>query len=330
MPIIQPGLGDVHVDVPLSNVSLAFIQNADNFVASRIFPIINSPAKSNQYFTYDRDFFLRDLMQERAPGASAVELSYAVGTQSFNCRVYAAKRAIDDQIRGNADAAIDLDREATELLTSQALINREVNWASNYFGSGIWATDLTGVAASNPTPSQFQRWDRDASTPIEDVRTAMRTVQESTAHKPNVAVVGKHVYDALLDHPDIIARLDRGQTTGPAIVQRQNLAALFELEEIMVMEAVRTTSVEGASTPVRSYIGGNNFLLAHRAPSPGLMTASAGYTFIWTGLMGAGSGTVIKRYREEKVASDIIEIHQAYDQHLVAADLGYMFLDAVS
>jgi hypothetical protein len=56
------------------------------------------------------------------------------------------------------------------------------------------------------------------------------------------------------------------------------------------------------------------------------MTPSAGYTFSHTGYTGAtGNGTRIKRFRMDAIESDRIEIDMAYDQKLIAADLGYFF-----
>lgn len=34
----NPTQADLHVNVPLTNVSVAYIQNASNFIASKIFP----------------------------------------------------------------------------------------------------------------------------------------------------------------------------------------------------------------------------------------------------------------------------------------------------
>ena len=56
------------------------------------------------------------------------------------------------------------------------------------------------------------------------------------------------------------------------------------------------------------------------------MTPSGGYTFSWTGAIGAGdSGGRISRFRLEQLKSDRVEIEMAFDQKLVSADLGYRF-----
>lgn len=336
MSFTQPSRGDVHVNGPLTNVSVAFLQNAAAFVAARVFPNIPVMKQSDAYFTYDRGEFNRDEMEERAPGTESAGGSYTIGNDTYYARVRAYHKDVPDQVRDNQDDPINLDREATEFVTKKALIKREVTWASTYFTAGdpgdTWTFDVDGAASRSasfdPTSAgnnDVVHWNDSSSTPIEDVRLLKRYVLESTGFMPNVLTLGRPVFDALVDHPDLVGRLDRGQTVGAAQVNKDALAALFELDEILVMDAIQNTAKEGA-TAVHSFIGGKNALLSYRPASAGLMTPSAGYTFSWTGHVGAGDdGMRIKRFRMENLASDRVEIEMAYDQKLISADLGAFF-----
>jgi len=320
MPFIEPSRSDVHVDGPLTNISIAFLQSQDAFVADRVFPNIPVMHQSDVYYTYPKGEFNRDDMELRAPGTESAGANYRLGTATYSAPVRALHKDIADQVRANSDSPLAPDREATEFLTQKALINREVQWASNYFTSGVWDTDVSSGLA----------WDG-AGTPIEDVRTGVRTVLQNTGFKPNTMVLGKQAYDILVDNADIIGRLDRGQTSGPARALRESLAALFELDQILVMEAVQNTAGKGL-TDSHSFIGtGLDALLCYAAPSPGLMQPSAGYTFSWTGFLGASqNGMRMKRFRMDHLESDRIEIDQAYDQKLVASELGYFFDDVTA
>jgi hypothetical protein len=327
--VVQPGISDVHIDRPLTDVSLAFLQEQDMFVADRVFPMIGVDKPSDQYFTYDRSYFYRDEMEQRAPATESAGGTYKISNDSYNTRVWAFHRDVPDQIRASADAAIQLDIEATQFLTHKALIRRERLWVENYFGTGVWGTDITGVSSS-PTGPQVLQWDNAGATPIEDIRAGRRSVLAVTGIRPNVLVMGRAVYDALVDHPTIVGRLDRGQTTGPAVVMRDALAALFEVDEVLVMDSVFEAAQEGATSAI-DFIGGKNCLLAHRPTSPGRLTPAAGYTFSWEGLLGAGAlGTRVSRMRMDHLKADRIEIEQAFDQKLVSADLGYFWSSIVA
>ena len=322
-----PTNGDVHVNAPLGNISIAFIQQSANFVADKVFPNIPVSKQSDRYYTYDRGYFNRDEMDVRAPGTETKGGSYTVdNTPTYFAPVYGFHHDIPDQVRSNSDSVLDADREATELVTTKAMIKREKLWVSKYFAGGLWTGgDVDGVSAS-PSSGQVLQWNDANSTPIENIRAAKTAVLEKTGFEPNTLVIGQRVFDALIDHPDIVDRVKYGQTSGgPAIADVAELIALLKVQRVLVMKAVENTANEGASNS-HSFIGGKKALLCYSTPTPGLMTPTAGYTFSWNGHLGAGAmGSRIKKFRMEALASDRVEIEMAFDQKLVAADLGYFF-----
>jgi len=341
MPV-QPSRSQVHIDGPLTQISLAFFQNAENFVADRVFPDIPVSKQSDAYFTIPRGDFNRDEMRRKAPGARPAMGGYDVGNDTYQCDVFAFGHPIPDEVRANADDPLDLDRQGSEFVSHKALIQREVSWAAGFLPAGtnpgnIWSFALDGAASRSAsldpsdgtgTNNDVIFWNRTASTPIEDVRLGKRTVQASTGYRPNVMTIGRPAYDVLLDHPDIVGRLDRGQTPGgPAMAKRDALAALFELDEILVMDGIVNTAAKGA-TAAHSFISGNHALLTYRPQNPGILVPSAGYTFTWTGFVGGGAtnaGTRIRTKRMDLEDSDLVQIDSAYDHKLVAGDLGFFF-----
>lgn len=322
----QPVGSDLHVNVPLTNVANGFLQAQGGFVADRVFANVPVSKRSDLYYMFDRSAFLRGEMRVRAPATESVGVGWTQSLQSYWIPVLALHHDIDDQRRANADSIFQLDRTATALLTSQAKITRERNWVRQYFVPGRWPLGVAGGSAvASGTVLRFS----DAnSTPVENMRKAIRTVQLACGFKPNVGVFGSTVVDALLDHPDIIDRLKAGQTPGgPAMANVNTLAALFGLEEIIVMEAVENRAAEGAPMDI-GFIGGNHILLVYRAPTPTIETPSAGYTFSWTGYLGATQdGMRFKKFRMEAIESDRIEVQMAYLQMQLMPEAGYFFAD---
>lgn len=323
----QPTRGDVHVNKPLTNISIAYMQDAANFVADTVFPNIPVPQQADRYYTYDRGYFNRDEMKERAPGTESAGSGYSVdNTPTYFARVYAFHHDIPDQVRANVDTVLQPDSDATKLVSQKALIKREKLWVTRFFQPALWTFDVDGVAAA-PTPgTQVLQWNDANSTPIEDVAAAQDAILEETGQLANILVVGRQVWTALKNHPDIIDRVKYGQTPGgTAKISLQALADLFEVQRIVVMQAIENVSVEGQAND-HAFIGGKKALLVFSPGSPGLQVPTAGYTFSWTGFMGAGAmGGRIKKFRMENLESDRIEIQMAFDQKLVSADLGYFW-----
>ena len=319
----------VHIDAPLTNLTVAFLQDANGFIADRVFPKVSVTKKTDKYYIYNRaDFNRTGQVQARAPRTQAPRVGMTLSQDTYSADVYSLATDYDFFTLANEDAALDIRAAGAQMLTHQLLIDREIKWASSYFAGGIWGTDWDGVASS-PSSVQVIQWsDYTNSTPIADVTKIMRTVQlKSGGFKPNVMVVGKEVRDVLVNHPTILARLNGGATvTNPALVTDAKLAEIFGVEEFMVMETVKNTAAEGL-TESNSFIGGKLAGFYYRPRSSGLMIPSAGYTFTWDELEGAsGHGIAIKSYRGDYLAIDgiaeVLEANLAYDHKVVSSDLG--------
>jgi len=336
MPL--PTLGDVHVNRPLTNLSVGYVQDQGDFVAHQVFPAIPVPNKSDVYYVYNRGDFFRNNMQKRAPGTPAAASGYKLTTNTYTADVWAEKKIIDDQIRANSDSPLQPDRDATFWLTQQALISRDVNWVAAYFKTSVWGTDITGVASGTPSASQALMWNKSGSTPIEDVFAGQLVIKKATGKWPNVLVLGAEVFMALLTNAEITDRLKYGQTApGPVVVTTSDLCALFKVKRVVVASAIQTTTTEDGNvssdtTPdTFDFIAGKNAGLFYAADAPGIFEASAGYTFNWTGLTGAtAAGMRIKKYRWEVDSADHVEIDSAYAFGLVSKYLGYFFSGIVS
>lgn len=326
----NPTRGDVHVNAPLTNISIAHIQKASHFIADRMFPNIPVSKQSDRYYVYDRGDFNRDEMKERAPGTESAGSGYDLdNTPTYYAPVEAFHKDVDDQIRANSDSVLAPDRDATIFVSQKALIRRERTFAIKALTAGVWSNEKTGVNSDVNPATEFLLWSDANSDPIGDIRSAKRAVLEATGFEPNKLCLGTVVMDALIDHPDIIDRVKYGQTPGaPAEVNASTIAQLFELEEVLVSKAIHNTAAKG-QTESSAFISGSNALLAYVAPSPGLMVPSAGYSFSWNGLLGASAmGGRVKRFRMDSLGADRIEIEQAVDQKVVGADLGFFFENA--
>ncbi len=327
----NPNRSDLHVDSLLTNVSVAVLQQETTFVANRIFAPVPVSKQSDLYAVYNAGDFHRDDMQVRAPGTESAGGGYRVDPNNrFFCQVYALHKDIADQEREAADPVFQLNRDATVYLTLKAQIKKERVFAQNYLTPGVWGTDLTGVPNPPIGLNQFLQWNDSNSTPIEDIRKAITLIAE-TGLEPNILILGRTVYDKLIDHPEIVDRVKYGTQSGERIstIGIPELAKLFRIDQVLVMSAVVNTAAEGQPT-LNNFINSNNALLAYKTPTPGRLVPSAGYDFQWRGLYRGNNGQRIKNFRLEWLDSDRIEIEQAFDLKVVAPSLGVFFSNAVA
>ena len=75
---------------------------------------------------------------------------------------------------------------------------------------------------------------------------------------------------------------------------------------------------------------GANALLLYTPPSPGLMTPSAGVTYVWRPMVNGGAIQYIRKGREERPRKDWIESHSFFAQVATETQSGYFFSSAAS
>lgn len=324
MPL--PTARDVHaVDQPLTDQSVAIIQSEADFgVPAEIFPTVAVDKESDKYYIFDQGDFARTDVLQRGVSDVAAELGFRLSEQSYFSQAFGGRVPLSRRVTANADAALqNLDAAAVRRITMDILIKRQKDWVTAFFGTSLWTGSTTG---SDITVAS--QWNNDESTPIEDVRAQFFGVQGKTGFRPNTMIVDALVHQELLDHPDIIARI---QHTQAGFLTEQILAQAFGVERYVVLWPIENTATEGA-TDVFARISGKHAALLYVTPSSGLMVPSAGYNFAWSPF-GNDLGVAFRRYTVEErgmAGTEYIEGNINYDFKLVSAVLGAFFSSVVA
>lgn len=324
---MNPTSNKVHVNRPLTMMSVAYMQEESSFIANQAAPIIPSDHKSDDYYVFEKEDFFRDEAEERAPGTESAGGEHKLHTESFRCKRYAFHEDVYDEDRENQDEAIDKDGEATELVTHKLLIRREKAWMGKFFKTGVWGNELAGVAGA-PGAGQFRRWDDYVnSDPRVQFKLGRRTILSSTGRVPNTLILSYDAKDALIDHPTFIERV---KYTSKESVTPEMIAGYFEVSRVLIAQAIENRAAKGAAADM-DFIAGKHALLCYVAPKPGKRTPSAMYTFTWKYQpVAPKEGVRVKKFRMEEIEADRIEAAQNWDDKVVAADMGFFFKDCVN
>jgi hypothetical protein len=330
---------DVHVQVPLTQIMIAYAQQSKDFIADKVFPVVPVDHTSDIYYKFGRRAYLQTNAAVRAPGTETPGVDWTFTKATYSTQTWGLHTDIEDQFRSNADSNFQLDTAGTELITQQILIRRDLQWVSTYFASGVWGETLTGTTSTSPSATQFTQFDVAGSTPIEMFRAARLRFKRRTGMMPNIAVFSANAYNSLLDHAEIIERI---KYTQAAFVTEQLIARVLEIDQVLVASAVQATNYDeeivADTAPTTQWITGpnssgdaNGILMCYSAPKPSRMTPSAGYTFAWNGYLGASAwGGRIKKFRLENIGCDRIEIEAAFSCTITAPELGTFFSGCVA
>jgi hypothetical protein len=323
-----PTVNDVHIDTVLTDLSVAYVMNP--MYANSAFPIIPVNHQTDKYYVWPKADWFRDEARKRAPGTPVARGGKRLSNDSYFAEIYEWGDKIPREVLGNADNQLSLDLAATQYVMQILNIRRERDFAAKYLTTGIWGTDITGVA-SNPSAGQVLQWNAALSTPIDDVVAGIRTILLNTGRRPNTLILGFDVWAKLKTNAQILARVVNGQTSGQAAqITTTDLARLFEVERVIIAEAVYNTAKEGQAASM-SFIAGKVALLAYVDPNPSQNTLTAGATFVWNGMAnGSSMGTLIERWWNQDVRSFMIDGFANWDMKVVAADAGYFFTAIVA
>ena len=118
----MPAQGPIHVDRPLSNISLAY--QPTGLIADALFPTVPVKKESDSYFIFDKANSLRIPDTLRADGAEANQDNLVVSTATYRLQEHALKDIITDRQRENQDEGLNLEQALVEELTSKVLLER--------------------------------------------------------------------------------------------------------------------------------------------------------------------------------------------------------------
>lgn len=313
----QPTHSEIQVvDPVLTNMLVGYMQDQDRFVASRVFPSVPLDKQSGTYYSFTKKYFFLDSLKARTPGGVFARGGYGVDSATATAQLWGLEHPIADEARSNNQMPMALEQAGTQWLAQQSLIRKERAFSVDFMKTGVWATDDNNSATD---------WDDFTSgDPVDNVLTARRTISNNTGYDANSMTLGYIVHQALVNHPDIIDRVKYTQSGLLGTIE-SILAQAFGVANYWVGKASYNSANEGQTFSASAIID-DDCLVSYVTPTPGIMTASAGYTFAWDG--GGGLGQV-GSYRDQSVKSDILQHSEAWDQKAVATDVGYFFADIV-
>lgn len=310
----MPSLQQLHVDEALTQISIAYKNGA--LISEDVFPVVPVRKKTDVFFKFSKQHF-RTYKDAYEAGQLAQQIEVDLDSRgSYIADGHALDASITDDEREQADPGAQLEVEKTEKLTNIIALNQE----NNFWGSVVTTTNFT----QNATLSGTSQWsDYQNSDPVDALLGYKRTVQAAIGILPNTLAISRPVFDKLRNHPKIIDRVKYTKDGARGQLDRSDLASVFELQDVMVSDAVKQSVNEG-QVDALAYIMGKNALLFFKPDRPGLRTPTTGYTFVWTARTG------VLRWRQAERESDFLRVRKYYTQVVVAAAAAYYVVNAVA
>ncbi len=314
--LASPGIQQVHVDEVLTELSTNL--GANEYIASSVFPRVQVSDVTGIYFVFNRTHGNRDAGTElkRGLSARARRFGWDVTRATYQLERYTAENETDDLVREVADDVIGVDRRGVELCTGLLDLRLEKEVRDLAFTAANWSNTVT--------LSGVNQWNDPGSNILANLSTARIAVYLAANKKPNTLVMGLQVFEALALSDLLLERVKyTGTSQSPGAVTAQMMAALFQVDRIIVGTAIENTAAETLlDTYTPAFIWGKHALLTYVSQSPAREDPSAGYILTM--------GRAVDSYREENVTSNIIRANEEWKAVKTFAGAGYTFINAVA
>ena len=331
----QIAKGTFQPNIYLTNLSMAYFQDASRYVAKAIFPICPVQLSSARYYTFSKGDLLRDNVSRKPQFGKVQPAQMGQLDGSYSCSVDQVIVGIDqisalNYQRTNAPGVADPRRSKVKFIAEQMLLHQDIVFAENFFKAGVWTNEWSGSTSYSDTSKTFIKFNDDNCDPVVLFDELCTQVEQSTGRRPNRLGLGKSAFNALKANPAVVERVKYGgSSANPATVNERVLAELFGIEKVVVLSSIYNKASLGQADDMDFICDPKAAILAYATSSPAIDEPSAGYIFTWDMLGNGQYMPTIQFEGENGTHSEFIEGLFSADMKKTADDLAIFLKDCV-
>jgi hypothetical protein len=309
--------GAYYVDQALTNLSQAWTNDSGDFIAEKLFPVLQVEKKTGKYWAYNKDNLRIPSSTLRTGRSLTREATFGKSLQDFGpLQEHAVKDFISKDEYDMTDAPLSVESDSVANLNEIMLLAEEQDLST--------ILSNTSIITNNETLSSTDQWsDYANSTPFEDIKARIIQMRNNALKPANTIAFSWDVWMVLQDHPDLLDRVKWSQLGVMTEELMIRLFAPYGITRVLVGKVMKNTAVEGQADSLGS-VWGKHVWLAYITPTPGLRTVNGGYTLRLRG------GKYVDRWDERDPKGTYIRNNDYYDQVLFNADLFALIKDAVA
>lgn len=314
-------------NIYLTNMSMAYFQAMDQYVAKSLFPMLPVQLSTASYYKFSKGDLARDNVQRKPQFGKVAPAIMGQTDDSYACLVDQVITGIDqiatlNFTRSKAPGVADPRRAKAKFIAEQMNIHMDILFANGFFKTGVWDNEWTGGSSLSETGKTFIKFNDSNCDPIELFDMLKTLIQQNGRRKPNKLGLGIEAFNALKSCPAILDRVKYGGSTpNPATVNENVLAQLFGLKEVKVFESTYNAAPLGAEDDMKFICNPKDALLVYATDTPAIDEPTAGYIFTWD-MLGDGQVMPTLQYEGEPgTHAEFMEGLMATDMKKTADDL---------
>lgn len=257
-----------------------------------------------------------------AEGADYARITSTFDDFSYSCQEHGLEEAVSKRTQARYANIFDAFSWATARTAARVQANQEARVASLLYNTSVWngAGLTTGIT---------NEWDANHITdavPITDVENACRKVWAGCGMWPNALILNMEQFRnlRLLDTVKAaISASGAGFPTRASDITREMLAAVFNLDYIIIAGAARNTAKKGKSASFSHFWSSEYAMVARVATSSDMAEPCVARTYHWTGDGSSLDGTV-ETYYDEARRSDIVRVRMDTDEVVMYPECAHL------
>ncbi len=327
----------IHVARLESDWSLAYRQEPSNFVADQWFPMIGVQQIAGLYPKWAMENAFTNKAGTWRPGTIPPQGELKMDTPgTYACQRYAFEMSLAADLPYVADPAYNIEMATTQMVTDVLQLNKEIILADNYFKTGVWGIDITGVNTGETwTPGEvttgetFRRFNDADSDPIGLFKDSKLAIKQACGVNPNTVVMGEQVYEALRINPQLISlyRNPQGAEKVPTKLNEQMIAQALDIDKVIVARAMKNTAAPG-DTVALDWIFGKSLWYGY-VTTPGPLKTIAGMNLSFNDPLG-GFDTALARVPDLHSHTEYFQGFQCWCPVVMANSAGMFMYTAIA
>ncbi|MFH0957857.1 MAG: phage capsid protein [Pseudomonadota bacterium] len=299
----------------LTAVALAYRNK--NHIADAVLPRVLVGSQTFKYFKFDKGQLLTIPDTKVGRTSSPNKIEFRATEVESSTHDYGLEDPVPNSDIINAPANYSPLMYATEGLTDLIALDREKRASDLVFNASNYDAACKRTLA---TSEQFN--DFIASDPLEVILNALK----SMIMRGNIMVIGRDVFTMLCRHPKVVKTVNRNSGDS-GVARREEIAQIFELEQVLVGESWYNTSNKGQDVVLGSIWGKHIALLYRDLVAKGQRSRP---TFGIT----AQFGSKIAGSEYDKSiglrGGEMVRVGESVKEVICANDLGYFIENAVA
>lgn len=292
------------------------------FIGSQVLPTIEATQSAGTFGRIPLEALLQnpDVTRTSRSGYprgdwNFTEDSYATQERGFEVPVDAR----DARFYANY---FDAEMSAANLARDTVLRAREKRIADLVFNATTW----NGASLTTGITNEWDSNHKNNAVPIDDVENAVRKVYEGTGLWPNALIINRIVFRNLRNLDQIVDRITAsgaGSPAKPSDITAEMLAAVFDLDFVIVAGASKNTANKGQTATPGQIWSSEYAMVCRIATTNDIKEPCLGRTIHWAE-DGSEIGAAMETYRDEGIRGDVARARHDVQEKIFYKELGHL------